>query len=106
MLLLVSNAAYAWSWTGYLTIADNYIHTSPSSASATDRVLVLASTQDFHSCGWNNGGQVRASIVGDQLFATLSATFLTAWTTDRRLDLLIDGCDGDRAKVVGLKISK
>jgi hypothetical protein len=102
--LFVAHSAWAWSWTGYLTVGDHYIHST--STGSTDRVLVIASTQNFHSCGWNNAGQVHASVVGDQMFNTLTAAFLTAWTTDKQLDLLIDGCDGDRAKVVGIKIAK
>lgn len=102
-LVAATAARAAWTWTPYLSLADNYVHPTNTQY---DRALVLATTANFNSCGWNNAGQVIATAVGDEMFNTLTATFLVAWTTDKQVSLLMDGCDGDRARIIGIKLAK
>jgi len=99
-------ATAAWEWTNFMSISSNYIH--PIHQGSSDRVLVLAMNVNFHSCGWNAAANINSTIVGEQTFDTLTAAFLSAWMANKTVSLLIDSdnCDGNRAKVYGIRVSK
>ena len=105
-LLNMNAATAAWEWTKFMSIASNYIH--PIAQGSMDRVLVLTMNENFHSCGWNAAANINSTIVGEQTFDTLTATFLSAWMANKTVSLLIDSdnCDGSREKVYGIRISK
>ncbi len=62
--------------------------------------------QNFHNCGWNTAGYINSSVVGESQFKMLASAVLVASTTNRPLALLVDGCDGDRAKLYGVSLGR
>lgn len=92
-----------WVWTDYNEMSANYIHPLGNSQ---DRVIAVHSAQAFHDCDWNEVGNINSSIVGEQFFNTLISASLAAWIANKKVSLLIDGCDSDRDKVLGMRISK
>lgn len=93
-----------WVWTDYRDIQSNYFH--PIATGSEHRLLVMVFEQEFHSCGWNKAGNVNSQLVGEEQFDVLTAAFLAAWMGDKQISLLIDGCDSNRAKVIGMRIAK
>jgi hypothetical protein len=104
MMVTSMPVSAAWQWTDYMGIASNYIH--PTSQGSMDRILVLAMDVPFHACGWNAAANINSTILGEQTFDTLTGAFLSAWMGNKKVSLLIDGCDGSRARVYGIRISK
>ena len=104
LILYCAVAGASWAWTGFMGIEGNYIH--PNTQGSPDRVLVLRMDQAFHSCGWDEVGNINSAVVGDELFNALTGAFLSAWMANKNIALLVDGCDGDRAKIYGIRIDK
>ena len=99
--LLVMGSAKAAFWTGTLGI--NQQIAEP--VSGVPRIVLLMDS-DFHSCGWNGAANITQSVVGDTMFKLLYSTALSAVLSGKAVTLLVDGCSGDRANVVGIQISK
>jgi hypothetical protein len=94
----------AWSWTSNMGIVETYFH--PLAPGTAPNYIVVAMDQNFHNCGWNNAGNINSSVVGESQYKMLASAVLTASTTNRPLALLVDGCDGDRAKIHGVKLGR
>jgi hypothetical protein len=97
-ILLFANPAYA-SWTNWMKITDNYFE-----GTGTSTRLVLIMEQPFHTCGWNNAAQIQLDQIGSEAYKTLVSVAITAITTGRSLSLAEEGCNGDRARIYGLKL--
>jgi hypothetical protein len=97
-ILLFANPAYA-SWTNWMKITDNYFE-----GTGTSTRLVLIMEQPFHTCGWNNAAQIQLDQIGSEAYKTLVSVAITAITTGRALSLAEEGCNGDRARIYGLKL--
>ena len=105
MLLPIAEVCVAaWSWTPFMGLTDNYFH--PTSPGSSQPILVVVTDQNFHSCGWNAAANLNSTVVGDAQFKVFTSAVLAAWMGGKSISLLIDGCDGDRAKVFGVRISK
>jgi hypothetical protein len=100
VLLTIALSWPARSWTGWMALTDNYFE-----GTGTNHAVVIQMNTDFHSCGWNNAGQINLNVVGTDAFKSLTAVILSAWISEKMIDVAVDGCAGDRARVVGLKIS-
>ena len=104
MLTLSFSINAQWLWTDYMEMNTNYIH--PLATGSKNRLLVITVAQDFHSCGWNQAGNINSELTGEELYDSLTAAFLSAWMANKKVSLLVDGCDSDRAKVIGMRIAK
>ncbi len=85
-------------------IVETYFH--PVGVGATPNYIVLSMDQSFHSCGWNNAANINSAVVGESQFKVLASAVLAAAAANRPVGLLVDGCDGDRAKVFGVRLSR
>lgn len=97
--LVPITAFAADGWQDYMTIQGNYFE-----GTGNDTRIVLTMSNTFHTCGWNNTATIHLSAVGEPAFKNLTAVVLTAVAANRTLSLSVDGCIGDRAKVVGLRL--
>ena len=87
-----------------MTPTGDYIHPVSQSTGAA-KVLVIIFNQNFNVCGENSVVQYRSDVVGEKMFDIITSSFLVAWTTGKDLSLLVDGCDGGRAKGYGIRIN-
>ena len=98
-------AVAAWSWTPEAgRIAHYYI--SPYSQSESHPYLVLYLDQSFHSCGEGAAANIDSALVGNESFKIIVSSALAALAADKSVAFLMDGCDGARARVYGIKIAK
>ncbi|MCB1584337.1 MAG: hypothetical protein KDI92_14865, partial [Xanthomonadales bacterium] len=94
-----STQAHSASWTNWLTLTSNhFVHYSNGG------VISVTADSDFHSCGSNNWANIKELNTNTNNFKMLNAAILSAWMTDKQVSLYIDGCDGQRANVIGVKI--
>ena len=101
LCLLLWTGAVSAAWSGYINI--NQQIAEP--VGVTSRFVLLMES-NFHSCGWNGAANITQSVVGDMMFKLLYSTALSAVLAGKPVMLLVDGCSGDRANVVGIQISK
>ena len=97
-VIALPNIAHAW--TGYIGVQEAYFEGVGSSP----RIALILS-QPFHNCGWNTVGNIELSVVGDDLFKVFNAAILTAVSSGKPIAVFVDGCWGDRAKIVAVKLS-
>ena len=92
---LTFSAASNAVWTSYDNVVGNFY---------TPAVTTIVLDLDYHACGNNRWGNLRHSTVGADFAKTFNAVLLTAITTDRTVALNIDGCEGTRANVTGIRL--
>lgn len=85
LFLSCINGSFAATWQPYRNIQEVVFE----GAGASQR-LVVKFTEAFHSCGWNTAANLVLSDVGDEPFKALA--------------IAIDGCSGDRAKIIALSL--
>lgn len=97
--LTMACSAFGANWTNWRDLASNFYYDSNIGG-----IMALTTTSDFHSCGANEWGNIKESVVGLDSFKMLNAALLSAWISNRQVSLLVDGCDGGRAKIIGIRI--
>ena len=100
-LIFLPSLSFA-DWSSYMGMTTNYFE----GVSSTSARIVLTMDTDFHACGWNNAVDINQADVGDTLFKTISAVVLAAWMGNKSVALQVAGCDGDRARVIAIRIGK
>ena len=101
LLLLPSISLAADGWQNYMTVTSNYFE-----GIGDAHRIVLTMENSFHTCGWNTGANINLNVVGPEAFKTLTSVVLSSWMANKKLSLNVQGCLGDRANVVALRIAK
>ena len=99
ILPLTSSADNGWQT--FMTMTGNYFE-----GIGNGHQIVLRMEAPFHSCGNNSLANINLSVIGPEAFSTLSSVVLSSWIANKKLSLNVQGCQGDRAKVVALRIAK
>jgi hypothetical protein len=101
ILALPSLSSAADGWQNYMAVTSNYFE-----GTGNAHRIVLTMEGSFHTCGWNTAANISLSEVGPEAFKTFTSVVLSAWMADKKLSLNVQGCQGNRAKVVALRIAK
>ena len=98
IFLFFCTPAFA-DWTSTVSIKGNYFE---GTGDGTRVVLIVSKV--VHSCGWNDGVQFTYSNTGDAAFKSFSSAILTAIASGKNVQLNLSGCEGDRGKIVGVRL--
>lgn len=104
ILFLMSNPAFSATWTNWHTLTGNFFYDTVNGP-----MIAITTENDFHTCnqsGSNNWANIKSSTVDLDSFKMINATILSTWLSEKQVSLFVDGCDGTRAKVIGVRISQ
>ena len=105
-ILAMKSVLAAWTWTPFMGLTNNYFHPL-AQGNTTRHDITLLVDQNFNTCSAEgNYALVNSEIIGEDQFDVLVSIILTAWTTNKPIAILHEGCDGNRARVYGLRIGK
>ncbi len=108
-ILTIQSAFAAWTWSPFMMITENYFHPLEQ-GNTTRHDITLQMSQSFNTCDTSptNGGLalINSELIGEDQFDVLSSIVIAAWIANKPIAILFEGCDGNRARVYGLRIGE
>ncbi len=87
--------AVADGWSSFHKVFNTYF--------SVDKTVVVLE-EDFHTCGNNNWGKLDVAAVGENFAQTFNAAVISAISERRGISVDVEGCSGNRANIVGVRI--
>jgi len=105
-VLTMESAFAAWTWSPFMEIDENYF--IPHAQGVTTRNdILLRMGPGFNMCNNDNGyAKINSELIGEEQFNVLTSVVLAAWMANKPIAILHEGCDGNTARVYGLRIGK